>query len=191
MLEAMGVGTNVARMRARGGVRSRKKPGFLRRNASLAALVAPGAAFGAGILTLSTDPRFAWLKSPWTWRWEIFAIAAFGGSATFAGWLDHRFHTALGAKVGPKERNVELAALVVGGLPLFGLMAWATWSHSLALLLPVLAQTALIAALVLYDELKFHTRRCGRYETMLHRVLVFGQAGALLAWMHLCFVRPL
>ena len=73
----------------------------------------------------------------------------------------------------------------------FGLMAVATWTHSLSLLLPVVAQTVFIAVLVVYDEVRFHTHRCGTYETLLHRVLVFGQAGALLAWMHLCFVRPL
>ncbi len=161
-----------------------------RRWASVAALFAPGALFALGMLVLARTPRFAWLASPSTFRWEIWAIAAFGGVATLAGWLDHRLHLRLGAKVGPKERRVELAALVLGGVPLFGLMAVATWTHAAVLLLPVVAQTVFIAVLVVYDEVRFHTHRCGTYETVLHRLLVFGQAGALLCWMHLCFVRP-
>lgn len=164
--------------------------GFLSRNASLAALFAPGALFGVGMMLLARVERFAWLRSPLTFRWEIWAIAAFGITATVAGVLDHRLHLRLGAKVGPKERKVELAALAFGGIPLFALMAAATWTHAAALLLPVVAQTVLVAVLVAYDEIRFHAHRCGTYETILHRVLVFGQAGALLAWMHLCFVRP-
>jgi hypothetical protein len=145
--------------------------------------------FALGMLVLSQNERFAWLASPRTFRWEIWAIGAFGGIATFAGFLDHRLHVKLGAKVGPKERKVELAALVLGGVPLFVLMAIATWTHASVLLLPVVAQTVFVAVLVAYDEVRFHLHRCGRWETFLHRVLVFGQAGALLAWMHLCFVR--
>ena len=164
---------------------------FWRRHASVMALVAPGALFAAGMALLGQSNRFAWLRSPATFRWQIWAIALFGSVATVAGFLDHRLHLRLGAKVGPKERRVELAALVLGGLPLFALMAVAMVTHSRALLGPVIAQTLVVAGLVLYDELRFHTRRCGGYETVLHRVLVFGQAGALLAWMHLCFVAPL
>lgn len=166
----------------------RKKTTF--RGASLLALFAPGALFALGMLVLSRDDRFAWLRSVATLRWEIWAIGALGGIATVAGVLDHRLHLKLGAKVGPKERTVELAALVLGGIPLFVLMAMATVTHGEFLLLPVVAQTVFVAVLVAYDEIRFHAHRCGTYETILHRVLVFGQAGALLAWMHLCFVRP-
>ncbi len=169
----------------------RRERSFVRKNASLAALFAPGALFALGMVLLAQDDRFAWLRSFATLRWEIWAIGAFGGVATFAGLLDHRLHLKLGAKVGPKERAVELAALVLGGIPLFVLMAMATFTHGAFLLLPVVAQTVFVAVLVAYDEIRFHSHRCGTYETVLHRVLVFGQAGALLAWMHLCFVRPM
>ena len=164
---------------------------FCRRHASVVALLAPGALFALGMAILAQSSRFAWLRHPATFRWEIWAIAGAGTVATLAGWLDHRLHLRLGAKVGPKERNVELAALLLGGLPLFALMALATWTHARALLVPVIAQTVLVAVLVAYDELRFHVHRCRRYETVLHRLLVFGQAGALLAWIHLCFGRPL
>jgi hypothetical protein len=43
--------------------------------------------------------------------------------------------------------------------------------------------------MICYDEFVFHRKRCGRYETMLHRLLVFGNGIAWLAWMHWCFVR--
>jgi len=157
----------------------------------MAALLAPGALFALGMILLSQSTRFEWLRSPHTLRWEIWAIAIFGSVATVGGVLDHRLHLQLGMHVGKKERRVELAALALGGLPLFALMAVATWTHAAVLLLPVMVQTLVVAVLVTYDEVRFHTRRCGRYETLLHRVLVFGQAGALLCWMHLCFVRPL
>ncbi len=164
---------------------------WLRKHASVAALFAPGVLFALGMVLLAQSSTFVWLRSLGTLRWEIWAIMLTGTVATLAGLFDHRLHLRLGAKVGPKERRVELAALVLGGLPLFVLMAVATVTHARTLLVPVILQTLVTAALVIYDEVRFHTRRCGRHETILHRVLVFGQAGALLAWMHLCFVRPL
>ncbi|CAN5749703.1 hypothetical protein BH09MYX1_BH09MYX1_08010 [soil metagenome] len=170
---------------------SKRERPFLRRNASLAALFFPGVVFAVGMLLLARVDRFAWLRAPGTLPWEIWAIGGFGLVATLAGVLDHRLHLRLGAKVGPKERRVELAALVLGGIPLFVLMAIATWTHSSALLLPVIAQTLVTATLVVYDEVRFHAHRCGMYETVLHRVLVLGQAGALLAWIHLSFVSAL
>ena len=42
--------------------------------------------------------------------------------------------------------------------------------------------------LICYDEFLFH-RRCGRFETLMHRLLTFGNGLAFLAWVHWCFVR--
>ena len=69
--------------------------------------------------------------------------------------VDHRLHATLGITIGPKERKVELVALVFGGLPLFVLMAIATVTGARALLVPVVAQTVFVAVLVAYDEARF------------------------------------
>jgi hypothetical protein len=175
--------------RARHEDHRRSRTSWLQRDRALLALLAPGLLFCTLLVALSAHERFTFLRSVRTIPWELWMIAVCGTTATAAGVLDHRLHLRIGAKISQKERAVELAALVFGGLPLFALMAIATWTRARAMLLPVLAQTALVAALVLNDELRFHRRRCGAYETALHRTLVFGQALALLAWMHFAFVR--
>ena len=57
------------------------------------------------------------------------------------------------------------------------------------LLLPIIVVALFTATLICYDEFVFHRKRCGVYETLLHRLLVFGNGVAWLAWMHWCFVR--
>lgn len=159
--------------------------------ASLAALFAPGVAFAVLLAALADDPRFAWVRAPRDAPWELFVIAAAGIAATVAGALDWRFHRLAGVVIARAEQRAELLALTVGGMPLFALMAAATVTGARWLLLPAVAQTAFTTYLIAYDEVRFHRRRCGAYETALHRALVLGQLVALLAWMHLAFVRPL
>ena len=57
------------------------------------------------------------------------------------------------------------------------------------LLVPVLLVVLFTTVAISYDEVVVHRKRCGAYETALHRVLVFGNGIAWLAWMHWCFVR--
>lgn len=157
---------------------------------SLLASLAPGAAFGAGVLVLRGTERFAWLGRPSSCPWELWTIAGAGTIATAAGIGDWLYHRLSGCAVGPIERRWELAALAGGGLPLFALMTAATlMDRPAALLLPILGVLLFTVVLICYDEFVFHRRRCGRLETALHRGLVFGHAIAFGAWLHFCFVR--
>ena len=92
--------------------------------------------------------------------------------------------------MGRAEHHSELVALAGGGLPLFVLMAAASVvPRPQRLLIPVLLVVLFTAVTISYDEFVFHRKRCGAYETLLHRLLVFGNGLAWLAWMHWCFVR--
>lgn len=157
---------------------------------NLIASLTPGVVFAIGLVVASFGTRFAWLRgSPLRYPWELWVIAIAGGAASLAGILDWRLHRRLGVAIGAPERRAERIALVLGGLPLFAMMAAATVLRAQWLLVPVVAQTVLVVVLVCYDELVFHRRRCSPEETRLHRILTLGQATALLAWMHFCFVR--
>jgi hypothetical protein len=157
---------------------------------TLIALFLPGALFGVGLLLLQDDPRFAWLTGAAAFPWELWVIACAGTAATAGGVLDWSYHRSGRAAVGRAEHRSELAALAAGGLPLFVLMAIASVvERPGVLLLPILVIVLFTAAMICYDEFVFHRRRCGRYETLLHRLLVFGNGVAWLAWMHWCFVR--
>ncbi|MBI4346169.1 MAG: hypothetical protein HY553_04900 [Elusimicrobia bacterium] len=157
---------------------------------SLLALLAPGVGFASGLFLLRDHPRYLWLNHPAACPWEFALIAVSGLAATAAGVADWRFHRVSGERIGPKERHGELIALALGGLPLFTLMSAASvMRRPQALLLPILATVLFTVACICYDEFVFHRARCGRYETRLHRLLVFGNGVAWLSWMHWCFVR--
>jgi hypothetical protein len=171
-----------ARARARGR-RSRV-------SLTLLALFLPGVLFGLGLLLVRDRPGFFWLSSAAAYPWEFWAVLASGVVATAAGVLDWCYHRSGRTVVGAAEHRSELAALAGGGVPLFVLMAAASvLPRPQPLLLPILAVVLLTAALICYDEFVFHRKRCGAYETTLHRLLVFGNGLAWLAWMHWCFVR--
>ena len=75
------------------------------------------------------------------------------------------------------------------GVPLFTLLAAASvMSKPAHLLVPIVAIALAMAGLIVFDETRFH-RACGRYETLLHRLLVGGNGVAFLAWVHWCFTR--
>jgi predicted membrane protein len=61
-------------------------------------------------------------------------------------------------------------------------------SNPTPLLLPILVVALYTTVMICHDEFRFHTR-CGRFESLTHRLLVFGNGIAWLAWMHWCFVR--
>src|SRR5436305_1488931 len=85
-----------------------------------------------------------------------------------------RAHRSGRAAIGRAERHSELVALAGGGLPLFALMAAASvLPRPQVLLIPILVAVLFTAAMICYDEFVYHRKRCGRYETALHRLLVF------------------
>lgn len=122
---------------------------------------------------------------------ESVIILILGTAGTAAGVLDWNYHRKiLGMKISRKERNAEAAALGLGGIPLSFLLAGAMHStEPKNWLLPIISVLVFTAVLVSYDEFVFHRKRCSRKETVYHRVLVFGNAGAFLAWFHLIFGR--
>src|SRR6185436_8941480 len=84
--------------------------------------------------------------------------------------------------IGRAEHHSELLALGTGGL-LFALMAAASVVRRPAvLLIPVIVVVLATATMICYDEFVYHRKRCGRYETALHRLLVLGNGVAWLAW---------
>jgi hypothetical protein len=157
--------------------------------AALMAMLAPALGLPFGLLLLRNDVRFEWLSRPATYPWELWAVGACGTVATLGGLADWRVHRSGTTVVGVREHRAHVAALGLGGLPLFGLLAAASLSpRPLAFLLPVLAVLVVTVVLVCYDEFLFH-RRCGRYEALMHRLLTIGNGLAFLAWAHWCFVR--
>jgi hypothetical protein len=157
---------------------------------ALVALFAPAALFGLGLFLVRGHPRFGWLAFPAEYPWEFWAVALCGSVATAAGVADWRYHRSGKTAIGRPEHHSELLALAGGGVPLFVLMALASViSRPAALLLPVMVVVLFTTVAICYDEFVFHRKRCGRYETVLHRLLVFGNGLAWLAWSHWCFVR--
>jgi hypothetical protein len=72
---------------------------------------------------------------------------------------------------------------------LFSLLAQASLAdHSADFLIPVIVALLATVTLICYDEFAFHVRRCKPFETLLHRMLVFGNGAAFLCWMHWVFV---
>ena len=128
------------------------------------------------------------LLQPGQWPAAFWCMAAAGTAATVAGVLDWRFHRSGGRRVSSAEHLAELAALGLGA-PLFGLLASASLvADPRAYLVPIVAVALGMAGLIAFDETRFH-RACGRYETVLHRVLVVGNSIAFLAWLSWCFGR--
>ena len=158
--------------------------------AALVAMLAPAALFPLGLIALHNHPKFAWLDTPAAYPWELWLIALAGTVATLGGLMDWRFHRSGETSVGRKEHLSHVAALGLGGGTMFVLMSFASLvARPQILLLPILIVALFTATLICYDEFVFHRKRCDRYETMTHRLLVFGNTIAWLAWMHWCFVR--
>lgn len=154
---------------------------------SLAALLFPALALPL-LLALSSAAHLPALGAPRTWPSELWIVASAGTLATAAGLLDWRLHRRGQRRVSPAERRAELLALLAGALLFVLLAAASTREPRRALAAPIVAVALLTAALIAFDESRFH-RRCSWYETLLHRLLVGGQALAFLAWFHWCFAR--
>lgn len=167
-----------------------RKPIVARDLVGLLSMLAPPIGLGAMLLlAYSSWPRFAWLAHPALYPWELWCLVVFGTIATLAGagdWLFHRMYVT----VGPAEHRSHVLALASGGVPLFALMVIASALQRPPLLLvPIIVVAFYTAALICFDEFVFHRHRCSRLETLLHRLLVFGNGIAWLAWMNWCFVR--
>ena len=155
---------------------------------SLVALMIPALGLPLALVLLEGRTGLPSLFRPGAWPFELWVIACCGIAATISGLLDHHYHKVGGRPVSRKERRSEWCALGVGA-GVFALMARASISsHPESYLLPVLVLALGASVLICYDEFHFH-RSCTRYETMLHRVLVFGNGAAWLSWCHWCFVR--
>ncbi len=154
---------------------------------TLAALLFPALALPL-LLQFAGADHLPSLRVPALWPVELWVIAIAGIVATGAGVLDWRFHRGGLRTVSRPERRAELIALALGAL-LFVLLAAASAGEPRpALAVPVVAIALTTAGFIVFDETRYH-QRCGRYETLLHRLLVGGNTLAFLAWFHWCFVR--
>ena len=158
-------------------------------SASLVALFFPAVGFVIALAAVRNSPDFKWLVGG-PWPWQLWVLAGCGTAATVAGLMDWWYHRTIAkCAISPKERRCELLALAAGGGPVFALMLGASVSsRPQDWLLPVLVFVLFTTTLICYDEFIFHRKRCQGFETALHRVLVFGNGAAWLAWAHWCFV---
>lgn len=156
---------------------------------SLIGLGIPAFGFGGLLLWAATSaPRFAWVFSPSQYPWQLWVLMLCGSLATAGGVGDWLFHRCF-VTVGPQEHKSHLMALLTGGVPVFVMMlAASALKENAWLLLPIIGWVLYTAALICYDEFVFHRRRCTPIETLFHRLLVFGNGAAWMAWMHWCFV---
>jgi len=130
-------------------------------------------------------PQLTALES---WPAAFWVMATTGVIATAAGVLDWRFHLRGGRPIARAERRAELLALSLGA-PLFALLTLASGPLPLrSVLVPIVGVALSMTALIVFDEVRFH-RACGRYETLLHRLLVGGNGIAFLAWLAWCAER--
>ena len=120
---------------------------------------------------------------------QFYILSICGIIATAGGVLDWRFHRdPLKLNISQKERDAEAKALGLGGLPMFILMWFAMMSdHPTRFLIPIIIVLIYTVVAICYDEFVFHINRCGKTETRYHRMLVFGNGFAWLAWFHFIF----
>ena len=149
----------------------------------------PALMFGILILLYRNNTRLRLTSTFPYFSWQFCAVAVFGIIATAGGVLDWRFHRrVLGMKLPKKERAAEAAALGLGGLPMFLLMWIAMLSaHPSYFLIPILIALIYTVVAISYDEFVFHIKRCGRLEHTYHRMLIFGNGLAWIAWFHFIY----
>ncbi|HTF82724.1 MAG TPA: hypothetical protein VL947_13405 [Cytophagales bacterium] len=93
-------------------------------------------------------------------------------------------------KIPKKERDAEAAALGLGGIPMFVLMWLAMMSPNPSLyLIPIIVVLIYTVVAISYDEFVYHIKRCGTTENLYHRMLVFGNGAAWLAWLHFIYCK--
>jgi hypothetical protein len=156
---------------------------------SLAFLFVPATLFGL-LLLLYRDNSKLRLSSHFPYaNWQFYAIGLFGIIATAGGILDWKYHrNPLNMKIPKKERDAEAFALGAGGVPMFLLMWFAMLSaHPDHFLIPIIIVLIYTVVGISYDEFVFHIKRCGKQENRFHRMLVFGNGLAWIAWFHFIF----
>jgi len=156
---------------------------------SLVALLVPALGMAVALWLVRDRAEFSWILAG-RWPWQLWLLAIAGAAATLAGFADWLYHRRMTkCMISGKERRCELLALSCGGVPVFFMMLAASVSRQpLQWLIPVLIGVLFTTALICYDEFIFHRKRCQKFETRLHRVLVFGNGIAWLSWAHWCFV---
>ena len=166
-----------------------KENSLFRNYLSLVLLFTPGILFIIFLILLqyTTDvffPYFPYLQP------QFILVGIFGLIATIGGVLDWQFHRdPLKLNISKKERDAEAKALGLGGLPMFVLMVVASFSLTPELyLIPILIVLIYTVVAICYDEFVFHIHRCGKQETLYHRLLVFGNGAAWLCWIHYIYI---
>ena len=143
-------------------------------------------------LIVSFYNQYFWIeKSAANNHIELFLIAIFGLIGTIGGILDWQYHRiVLKLKISKKERKAESQALGIGGISMFILMISASVfdQERGMFLIPVIIVLIYTVSLICYDEFVFHRVRCGKKETIYHRMLVFGNGLAWLSWFKLLYV---
>lgn len=158
---------------------------------SLVLLFVPAILFGGLLFVFRDHPHLA-LRAQFPYLpWQFIALTFFGSIATIGGVLDWHFHRhVLQLKISKKERDAEAAALGLGGVPMFFLMWGAMMSdRPQRYLIPIVVVLLYTVVAICYDEFVFHIRRCGKLEHTYHRMLVFGNGLAWLAWFHFIFCQ--
>lgn len=158
---------------------------------SLILLFVPALLFGILLYFYKDHPKLALSGSISALPWQFYVVAIFGIIATVGGVLDWRYHrNPLNMKIPKKERDAEAAALGLGGVPMFFLMWFAMLSDTPQFfLVPIIFQLIFTVVAISYDEFVFHIKRCGPLENGYHRMLVFGNGIAWMAWFHFIYVR--
>ncbi len=158
---------------------------------SLILLFVPAVLFGLLIFIYRDNSKLEFSDFSPFLPWQFFAIIIFGVIATIGGVLDWRFHrNPLNMKISKKERDAEAAALGIGGIPMFLLMWLAMVSSKPTIyLIPIIIVLIYTVVAISYDEFVFHIKRCENLEKTYHRMLVFGNGIAWLAWIHFIYCK--
>jgi hypothetical protein len=158
---------------------------------SLILLFIPAILFGLLLFIFRNHPKLE-ISSNFSFiPWQFGLITLFGVVATVGGVLDWKYHRdPLNMKISKKERNTEAIALGIGGLPMFILMWLAMMGQNPTFfLIPIIIVLIYTIVAICYDEFVFHRKRCGKLETLYHRMLVFGNGFAWLFWFHFIFYK--
>ncbi len=156
---------------------------------SLILLFVPPVLFGLLLVVFQGNDKLRLTRELPYLPWQFLVMGVAGAIATAGGVLDWRYHrNPLNLKIPKKERDAEAAALGLGGVPMFVLMWLAMMqSNPTTWLIPILLVLIYTVVAISYDEFVFHIKRCGPLETAYHRMLVFGNGVAWLAWFHFIF----
>lgn len=162
---------------------------LLRPYLSLFLLFVPAILFGVLLFVFKEHPKLHLSIAFPFLPWQLWILALCGSVATTGGVLDWLYHRdPLKLKLSAKERDAEAKALGLGGVPMFVLM-WCAMLNSNPhyFLIPIIVVLIYTVVAISYDEFVFHIHRCGKTENLFHRMLVFGNGLAWLAWFHFIY----